>query len=559
MIREILTFDGGLSTKKDAHLIERNEGIVCENVDLEKGSLTPLPSLVYLDNVVGKYIYPYNELLISNASDADDRFYDTYNDRIYWSNSTFGTFGLMRYDGTDAGTDAVAPLPLTQTEADTYITIAEDTSSTGLLTNGATYTYALTIVDAEDIESAPIIHGTSPAMTGKDNSVKFTVTYANFAALQAAHPDMVSFNIYRTGGDNPTFNLIAEGMVDTHPEVIDTGTSYTWNDRVADIDVSRIEMSTFDDTPPFDGLDMLIEVNGTMWGSVGHHVYFSRTGFPEYWGLLDYVKLDKECTGLGKFGDSLVAFTRTSAYLITGDTRDTVSLTRLPFNQGCIAKHSVVNIDSYLVWTSLNGICIFNGATIDILTDKILSWDEFGRVGDYTYSDFDATTTKWDSSLGFNITFAVGYQDRYYGVYSDGILVLDLAEGLKVSTIALVGTASLAINYDDNLLYALVPNITSGFDVYYLPSSSDSVMTARWKTARLDDNSTDVMKHYRDVELEAMPVSVEVFIDGVSIKTYTGQRQFKLPAGTFGKDIQFEIKTTNPIRSLKYEYSTLKA
>ena len=60
MIQQIITFDGGLSTKRDAHLIERNEGIVCENVDLEKGSLTPLPSFIYLDNVAGKYIYPYN-------------------------------------------------------------------------------------------------------------------------------------------------------------------------------------------------------------------------------------------------------------------------------------------------------------------------------------------------------------------------------------------------------------------------------------------------------------------------------------------------------------------
>ena len=62
MIQQIVTFDGGLSTKTLPHLIARNEGIVCRNVDLETGGLTPLNSFIYIDNVVGKYIYPYNDI-----------------------------------------------------------------------------------------------------------------------------------------------------------------------------------------------------------------------------------------------------------------------------------------------------------------------------------------------------------------------------------------------------------------------------------------------------------------------------------------------------------------
>ncbi len=84
-------------------------------------------------------------------------------------------------------------------------------------------------------------------------------------------------------------------------------------------------------------------------------------------------------------------------------------------------------------------------------------------------------------------------------------------------------------------------------------------MSATWKTSRLSDASTNIRKHYRDVTLEAMPVSVEVFIDGVSVKVYNNRQSFKLPAGSFGKDIQFEIVTVNEIRSLKYEYSEMKA
>ena len=557
MIQQVITFDGGLSTKVNPHLIQRNEGIVCENVELETGSLTPLHSFEYVANVAGKHIYNYNQTIISSTTATDDRFYDIYGGRAYWTDGEYGTYGLMRYNDTNAGVDAEAPTKLSTAEVDTLL-IAESANN-GMLTEGATYIYAFTVVDADGIESAPEISATEITMVGNKNTMELKVTYANMATIQANHPDMVGINIYRTGGNNPTFNIVAENMLPTHPNVSDNGTHYVWLDTVADIDVSRIELYTFENTPPPERLDMLIECNGTMWGSVDNNVYFSRTGSPEYWGLLDYVRLDKECTGLGKFGDSVVAFTRTSAYLISGSTRDDVNVQRLPFNHGCVNKHSVVNIDGFLLWTSLNGVCIFNGSSVEVITKKSLNWDEFRRVGGLTYADFDATFAKWDAYSGFEISYAVGYKDKYYGVFSDGILFIDISNGVKVATIRFDGVETLAINEEDNLLYALKPNITSGYDVYYLPTSGSNIMTARWKTPRLADNSTDVVKHYRDVELEAMPVSVEVFVNGVSVKTYTGKRQFKLPAGTFGKDIQFDIRTTNEIRSLKYEYNDMKA
>jgi len=139
------------------------------------------------------------------------------------------------------------------------------------------------------------------------------------------------------------------------------------------------------------------------------------------------------------------------------------------------------------------------------------------------------------------------------------VLVIDLSAGTKVSTIGIPGVVSLAINYEDNLLYAVVPHETSGYDVYYMPSSGDTVMTAVWKTSRMDDESTNIIKNYGRVTLEAMPLSVEVFVDGVSIKTFNDRKTFRLPSGSFGKDIQFEITTVNEIRSLKYEYSEMKA
>lgn len=555
MIKEIIRFDGGLSTKTSSHLIGTNEGIICENVNLETGVLTPLSSLSYIQDVDGRHIYTIDDNIVSNQDATDDRFYTEYSNRLYWSNANYGDYGLMKYDGTSIGANAEAPDTSTTLAANiTDIIISEytDTDSAGQLTFGATYNYAFTLVDEDGIESAPVYHPTSISInnTGKE-SVKISILETDIPnVLPAGH----TMNVYRIGGNNPTYNLVNEGLTPTSGFVCDVGYKCI-RDNTADINVSRIELTTSENTPPTDRLDMLIEKKGTFWGAYADRVYFSRVGSPEFWGQLDYIKLDKECTGLGKFGDYILAFTRTNTYLISGDTRDTVNLQRLPHNQGCVNKYSVVNIDSYILWTSMNGVCLFDGSNIQVLTKKTLSWDEFGRLGNVTYEDFDGTIERWNTDKGYDVRYAVGYQDKYYGVFQDGILVIDISNGLKVSTITVPNVTSLHFNRVDNALYVVVDN-DGTYEVYIL-SDSDSKMVATWKTGRLVGESPDIKKHFRQVELDGEPERVEVFIDGVS-RFISHKGKFMLPAGMIGRDIQFEIKTTNEIRAMKYQYSLMK-
>ena len=562
MISEVLTFDGGLSTKTSPHLIGLNEGIICENVDLESGSLKPFSSLAYVDNVNGKHVYPYQEILISNQHKDENRFYNLYNNIIYWSDAGYTTNGVMKYNGTNEGIEADAPDPLTDIQL-SKIVMELNTVQTGALSEGASYTYAFTVIDEDGIESTPVIKDSSVNLDNKHNSsINMKILKTDWTTYFGG---VFGINIYRIGGSNPTFNLIAEGLTPSSDNVIDgdldadytNGYAY-YVDSVADINVSRIELATFDNDRANANIDMLIENEGTFWGSVGKKVYFSRTGSPEFWNILDYVVLDKDCTGLGKFGSYIIAFTRSSAYLIQGYSRDTVAIQRLPFNQGCVNRYSIVNVGAYLMWSSLNGICLYNGSEIQVITKKTLSWDEFGRVGNYTYDDFNDSNQKWDSGIGFDIQYAVGFQDKYYGKFSNGVMVIDLANGLKVSTINTPDIASLAINQDDNFLYIVVAQLDETFDVYSFVNN-DSKMIATWKTGRQSNGSVNVRKHYRQVELDGIPISVEVFIDGKSKYISYGKDKFMLPSGLIGKDIQFEIKTINEIRSLKFQYSTLKA
>lgn len=558
MISELLTFNGGLSTKTSSHLIGKNEAIVCENVDLEVGSLKPFSSLQYIDTVNGEHITVFENTMVSSQSITDDRFYDTFGGRLYWSDKGYTTSGLRRYNGTNAGVSADAPNGISNIA---LITLSECTisDSSGQMTQGVDYSYAFTLVDSNGIESAPVYHPTVMNLTNKNKlSVKIAILKTNISTVI---PSGYTMNVYRIGGSNPTYNLIAEGlnsttMVDGDVVAVCGAGNYCYRDALADINVSRIELYTSENTPANSNIDMLINNQGTFFGSIDNKVYFSRTGSAEFWSTLDYIALDKDVTGLGKFADTIIAFTKTSAYQILGYSRDTIQVNRLPFNQGCVNKHSVVNIDAYLIWTSMNGVCLYNGSEIQVITKKTISWDEFGRLGNRTYDDYNSTNSRWGSSLGFDIKYAVGYQDKYYGVYNDGIMIIDLSNGLKVSTMSTPNISSLAINPDDNMLYVVVDNMDSTFDVY-AKLKSDNMMTATWKTGRITEGSTDVKKHYRQVQLDGVPISVEVFINGVSKYIAYGKDKFMLPSGLTGLDIQFEIKTVNEIRSMKYQYSLL--
>jgi len=553
-IQQLLTFEGGLSTKIDEHLIGRNEAIVYSNIDANDGSIDPLKGFSLLGSSDGMYTTYYNGEYISNTNIDDERFYAEYGGRLYWTNASYGSYGLMKYVDDPAGVDAVAPdkFPI----ATIPISVTEVSVDSPRLTVGAKYFYAFTIVDNDDIESEPIFEEAPELTSGK--TIRLSVNKALMDAYFTANIGY-SVNVYRTGGNNPTYNLIIEGLTGDSQGVIDTGTEYQYNDLIADIDVSRRELTTFENTPPPDGLDMLIELRGTMWGAVGNRVYFSKTGAPEFWSPLDFVVLDRACTGIGVFGDSIVAFTDSSPYLITGYNRDTIQIQKLPYNQGCINKNCITNIDTYLIWTSKNGICLFDGSSIQVLTKNKVLWESFQLLGEKTFEDFGENI--WNAGDGFDISYSLGYKDKYFGIYTGGILVVDLASGMKVSTIDtstdtdIVGNlVSLLFNKDDNILIA----VDSEFNLHGY-QISNSTMLATYKSGRLADEGTTITKHYRDVEVDGNPESIDVYVNGSLICSHEGKNKFKLPAGSFGRDIQFGVTTTEEIRSIKYEYSVKKA
>lgn len=524
MESQLVLFNGGLQTKVTPHLAAPNEAVQCINVDLDKGSLYPFSKWVERELVSATGTKPYflNGTLITNSDISDDRSYALFGNRLYWSNGDFSAYGLMRWNGS-TGVNAVAPT----------VSVYGALTLTPTGSNGAlneTYSYVYTVVDTDGIESIP-----SPVYTVAPVNQNVSITIG----ADTVSETVSKRRIYRTGGSNPTFNLIAEVVEPT----------MTYIDSTRDLDVSRIELSTFDNYAPPETLTHLVENNGVMWGSVGNRVYFSREGQPEFWNPLDFITLNEDCTGIGKYRDIVVAFTESNTYVISGFNRDNISLDKLPYNEGCLNHHSITNVTEMLIWTSKNGVCIFNGDTVEIITRNILSWNKNAVVGTAT---FDSFTGSFDANIGYKVEYAIGLRGKYYAVYQDGIGVVDLNNGVVASTIELDGVRSLYYDSQDNVLCGIKDDLK----VYAFNKDYFS-MTAQWRTTKLDDDSYSVLKQYRRVIFDRVVDYVTVYVNDEQVLYTENKKDFYLPSGSIGNTIQFHIGTSSELKSLRYEYGAI--
>lgn len=524
MKKRILTFNGGLQTKVAPHLIEPNEATECANVDLTKGSLYPLKGLTTESTLTGIYAFHEDGNVVVNSDPTDIRSYARFGSRLYWSNSTYSAYGLMRYDGTSAGVEAAAPVT-----PDGTVGLA--TTGTNGSLNGS-YVYTYTYVDTDGIESAPAGY-VNVSVTNQN--VDITITG------ETNTPADIDFRrFYRTGGSNPTFNLVGES------------TGLTYSDTTRDIDVSRIELATLSNFPPPVDLDNLVENNGTMWGSVGDKLYFSINGHPEYWNPLDYVVLNDNITGIGKFADIIVVLTRADAYTVTGYNRDTITLNKLPYREGCVNHRSIANVGDYLVWVSKNGVCVYNGSSVVVATRNLLSWNDLARAGTYTWDELDST---YDANIGYDVVSGIAFQGNYYGAFNGGVGILRLDDQMVASTISVDNAKT--IYYDDINNYLTVVSDDDGtYNARSIDTNTETYSTALWKTGQIQDDGYDIKKHYRRVKFDAEPISVTVYTDDKEF-TVTNRKEFFLPSGFIGRYIQFEITTSVEIRSCTYEYGLL--
>lgn len=136
-------------------------------------------------------------------------------------------------------------------------------------------------------------------------------------------------------------------------------------------------------------------------------VFFSEAGQPDVVRSTDFVAANSQdpTTGIDVYQDRPAVFNRTSFGQIYGDTSDTFRYAGVPGTVGCVDNRSIrvrtLSGIPTIMWLSDKGFYIFNGSTVEYISDPIETLVNFnlqqadfskGSHTDSTQADFTAGT-----------------------------------------------------------------------------------------------------------------------------------------------------------------------
>ena len=228
-----------------------------------------------------------------------------------------------------------------------------------------TVSYVYTIVgkwaDGSVTESAP-----SPPTGTTDVYDGQTITLTGFTDSTATGVYTTHFRIYRlnSGTTGAEFQYVDEITVIT--------SSYL--DEVSDEALGEV-LPTDGWTAPSTSLSGLISTSsGINVGFVANKIYASETfigyAYPDDYSLTT----ETDIVGLGFIGSTVVVLTQSKPYLLIGQNPESLSLEKLPHDQTCVSKRSIVSFPGGVAYACPDGIAVINSSgNLSIVTKKLFS------------------------------------------------------------------------------------------------------------------------------------------------------------------------------------------
>lgn len=299
------------------------------------------------------------------ADDTDYRIYYTGNGvpkKTNWALATTSGTGVKPFPNNwlHMGVPAPAAAP----------TLSASGGSGSVETRAYVYTNISTFGSVKE-ESAP-----SPAGTVNCNNVGATVVVSAFSAAPTTNYNITHRRIYRTvvGATTVTYQLVAEIPVAT--------TSYS--DTLTTVQLGSVLPSTNWNTPPSDLTGIVSMANGMLAGFRKNEVWFCEPYYPHAWPDIYTLTVDSDIVGLGVFDTSLVVLTKAQPYLITGNSPQAMSQSKLPLNQPCVAKRSIASDQYGVLYASPNGLVSIGSGTQDVVTLPLYTREEWQQLSPST-------------------------------------------------------------------------------------------------------------------------------------------------------------------------------
>lgn len=292
-----------------------------------------------------------------------------------------------------------------------------------------TRVYVDTFVNDQGRESAPGLTYTIVVAGGS------TMTLNAFAAAPGGYPDLTLRRIY-VSTDGGEYQRVVEIAIAT-TTTTDALARGAVMQSGGDVDKPAWLM------PPSTLSGLIGLHNGMIGGFFGKSYAVCEPNKPWAWPVEYQDVVFDDIVGTGKWLQNWLILTTAFPVLITGSSPLSLSQQPLPRNWACRSKRSIVSLGHGVVWASQNGLAYIGQNGQAILTENILSTEQWAAMN---------PSTMFGSKL----------ENYYVCFYNDGADKAFLIDPLNPTGIIYINPAARAAYYDnlsDRLYLSIAGNI----------------------------------------------------------------------------------------------------
>lgn len=384
--------------------------------------------------------------------------------------------------------------------------------------------YFDTYVNNQGRESAP---GQTRTLTCLGGS---TATLASLAAVPGGHADITLRRIYCStdGGDYLEVKQIAVGLTSTTDDLARGAICQSGGD---DNKPSWLE-------PPTTLVGLIELWNGMIGGFFGKSRAVCVPWKPWAWPVEYQEATYHDIVGTGKWLQNWLVLTTANPVLITGSSPESMNEQPLPFNWACVAKKSIVGLGHGVAWASQNGLAYMGQNGPRMLTEGILSPEQWqalvpgtmicSMVESYVYCSYDDGTRKAFlidplNPLGI-INLTQGCIGRYYDKLADRLYLLQPSGVIK----RWGAGSALATTFKTGI--ARSPFITSPAYALIVADTPISCAFTLWANT-------------------LQPAGTHAWTQ-VFTRTVVSGQAFAMPGGYLSREFQAQLVTTGPVQAL---------
>lgn len=282
--------------------------------------------------------------------------------------------------------------------------------------------------------------------------------------------------------------------------------------------------------PPTDLQGLRMMANGIAIGwSDKRTICFSEPYQPHAYPTKYQISVDYDVVGIGVMGQSAAILTKGYPYIVSGIDPVSMMLNKLPLEQACVSKRSIVEMGVGVMYASPDGLVMIGPGGVDVVTKNILSqaqWQAYNPSSIHAY---------W-------------HENRYHGYCTVGnvvkMFIFDPTNQMATWTETdLIGYAAHRVVQDDNT-YVVTP---SGLQSLF-GGTGDLTYTWRSKIAQLP---APMAMSFGQVQAQSYPVTINIIADGVATAyTATSADPFRLISGFMAREWEVEVSGTAVINSI---------